>query len=308
MKLAFGLTKFVLDAPHVVTIGNFDGVHLGHQHVIAQTQAAARARNLPTCVVVFEPQPREYFAAQQGQPPPARLMTLSSKVRALQELGVDLVWCLKFPCVRALTAEAFVSDVLVRRMHAAHVIVGDDFRFGCDRRGDFTRLLTLGSEIGFSVAQSETLSISGQRVSSSRIREALERHDFVQAAELLGRPYQFVGTVCYGRQLGRTLGFPTANIRLSRRPPIAGVFACEAITAEGQRYTAVANIGTRPTVSGVGVWLEVHLHQASVELYGHALTVIPRFFLRPEQKFASVDALREGIAADSARALALLSA
>ena len=308
MKLAFGLTKFVLDAPHVVTIGNFDGVHLGHQHVIAQARAAARARGLPTCVVVFEPQPREYFAAQRGQLAPARLMTLSSKVQALTELGVDRVWCLKFPSVRTLTADAFVSEVLVQRLRAAHVIVGDDFRFGCDRRGDFARMVTLGGDAGFSVAQSETLTVAGQRVSSSRIREALERHDFVKASALLGRPYQFVGKVCYGRQLGRTLGFPTANIRLNRRPPISGVFACEAMTSEGQRYTAVANIGTRPTVSGVGVWLEVHLHQASVELYGHALTVIPRFFLRPEQKFASVEALREGIAADSARALALLTA
>ncbi len=305
MQFAFG--RQAPFTPHVLTIGNFDGVHLGHQRVIAQAKDAAEELGLPLTVLIFEPQPREYFARQSGEAGPARLQTLKAKVAALAELSIETVWCLKFADIRMMTAEAFVDALLVQK-YVRHLVVGDDFRFGCDRLGDFAFLQAHAHIAGFGLEHSQTHVHDGVRISSSRIRDALESHDFDLARSLLGRPFSVTGKVAYGQQLGRKLGFPTANIRLIRRPPLTGVFGCAVILPSGDIKGAIANIGTRPTVSGDGVWLEVHLHDFDGQLYGQQLTVIPRFFIRPEMKFESVERLSTQIAEDNAQARQLLNA
>ena len=292
--------------PHVVTIGNFDGVHVGHQRVIKQAKATAKDLGLPLTVLLFEPQPKEYFSLRNGDIPPARLTTLKPKVAALKALGVDSIWCLKFSNVRQMTAAQFVDNFL-RKKEVAHVVVGDDFRFGCDRAGDFSYLKTLGQQLGFSVEQSDTHCVDGQRISSSRIRHAIKTFDFDAASRLLGRPYSLCGRVIYGKQLGRKIGFPTANIGLSKTPPLQGVFGCIATFPSGQYIRGVANIGSRPTVCGQKVSLEVHLHEFTGELYGLTLTVTPQFFIRAEKKFESVDALTKQISDDNEKALSLFS-
>lgn len=305
MQFAFG--RQASFTPHVLTIGNFDGVHLGHQRVIAQAKHAADGLDLPLTVLIFEPQPREYFASQSKQTAPARLQTLKAKVAALAELSIDRVWCLKFADIRMMTAEAFVDQLLIQKS-VRHLVVGDDFRFGCDRLGDFAFLEARACASGFGLEHSQTHMYEGARISSSRIRKALEAHDFDLAQSLLGRPFSVTGKVAYGQQLGRQLGFPTANIRLIRRPPLTGVFGCTVILPDGHQTGAIANIGTRPTVSGDGVWLEVHLHDFDGQLYGQQLTVIPRFFIRPEMKFESIERLSAQIAEDNAHARQLLNA
>ena len=305
MQFVFGRhAEFRL--PHVLTIGNFDGVHVGHQRVIHQAQQVAKQLQLPLTVLLFEPQPKEYFSDRIGQVAPARLMNLKSKVAALSALGVDCTWCLKFSDVRPMSAEMFVSQ-LVAGKQVRYLVVGDDFRFGCDRQGDFNYLIAAGERSGFTVEQSDTHRVGDERVSSSRIRDLLKTHDFDGASQLLGRQYALCGRVCYGQQLGRKIGFPTANIALSNSPPLHGVFGCTVELPEGRAVTGVANIGSRPTVSGQKVSLEVHLHECTGELYGRTLIVIPRVFIRAEKKFESIDALTAQIRVDNAKALELLS-
>ena len=286
------------ESPHVLTIGNFDGVHRGHQAVIAQAREAASRLHLPLTVLLFEPQPREYFAQRQDEKSPPRLMALRDKVNALASLGVDCVWCIRFGRIQSMTAEAFVS-ALIAQKRVQHLVVGDDFRFGADRRGDYPYLASVASRFAFTLEQSGTHCEQNDRISSSRIRYALAKHDFVTAEQLLGRPYMLSGRVLYGQQLGRQLGFPTANLRLPKNPPLAGVYACEVRLPDGAMARGIANIGCRPTVSGGGSWLEVHLHDQTLELYGQRLTVIPRFFIRPEQKFESIALLTAQIAKDN---------
>jgi riboflavin kinase/FMN adenylyltransferase len=292
-------------SPHVLTIGNFDGVHVGHQRVIRQAQQVAHQLKLPLTVVLFEPQPKEYFADRNSQTAPARLMSLKSKVAALSALGVDYIWCLKFSDIRPMTAEDFVSQLIAGK-HVKHMVVGDDFRFGCDRQGDFSYLVHTGEHHGFTVEQSDTHRVGDDRISSSRIRHLLKTYDFDGAAQLLGRPYALCGRVIYGQQLGRKIGFPTANIALSNSPPLHGVFGCTVELPEGRIVTGIANIGFRPTVSGQKVSLEVHLHEFTGELYGRTLIVTPRVFIRAEQKFESIDVLTAQIRVDNAKALELL--
>ena len=306
MQFVFGRhTAFRL--PHVLTIGNFDGVHVGHQLVISQAQQAARQLRLPLTVMLFEPQPKEYFANQNGQAAPVRLMSLKSKVAALIGLEVDCVWCLKFADIRPMTAEAFVTQLVVGK-RVKHLVVGDDFRFGCDRKGDFSYLLDVGGRQGFTVEQSETHRVGNERISSSRIRYLLKTNDFIGAAQLLGRFYTLCGRVGYGEQLGRKIGFPTANIMIFNAHPLRGVFGCTVELPEGQIFTGVANIGSRPTVSGQKVRLEVHLHAFTGDLYGRDLVVTPRVFIRAEQKFESLDALTAQIRIDNAKALESMTA
>jgi riboflavin kinase / FMN adenylyltransferase len=292
-------------SPHVLTIGNFDGVHVGHQRVILQAQDLAKRLDLPLTVLVFEPQPKEFFADKHGSEAPARLMSLRTKVGALEALGVDVIWCLKFSDVRPMTAESFVRDLVVNQQ-VAQMVVGDDFRFGCDRQGDFSYLIQQGAKLGFSIEQSATHRVEGSRISSSRIRDLLKSHDFDGAQRLLGRPYALCGRVIYGQQLGRKIGFPTANIALSNSPPVRGVFGCTVTLPDGQVVGGIANIGSRPTVSGHQVRLEVHLHAFTGELYGQMLTVTPRVFIRAEQKFDSLEALTEQIRIDNDAARQLL--
>lgn len=286
----------------VATIGSFDGVHLGHQAILQQLQQVANACKLPSVVIIFEPQPHEFFA---GDKAPARLMRLREKVQALLAAGVNRVLCLQFNgALRRLSAEAFVEKVLIEGLGIKHLVVGDDFRFGCDRRGDFALLRTIGSQRGFSVTDTVTLEVGGERVSSTRIRQLLEQGDFASAEQLLGKPYSINGRIAYGQQLGRKLGVPTANVHLRRyRSPLHGVFTVTVKFADGSVYKGVANVGVRPTVTGdKKPLLEVHLFDFSRMAYGAMIDVTFHTKLRDEKKFNSLDELQTQLQMDIAQA------
>jgi riboflavin kinase/FMN adenylyltransferase len=297
----------------VATIGSFDGVHLGHQRILATLREEGQKLGLPTLVMVFEPQPHEYFSREQA---PSRLMRLREKVAAIFALGIDRVLCLRFnEQLRSLSAQAFIDEILVQRLAVAHLEIGDDFRFGCDRTGDFALLQQAGRQHGFVVRDTQTFLLNGERVSSTRVRQRLEADDLVGAAQLLGRPFSVTGRVVHGKRLGRTLNVPTANIGLGRyRSPVRGVYVAD-VMGRGQRWQGVVNVGVRPTVDGASKpLLEVHLLDYSCEpdgvgeLYGEWLTVEFRHKLRTEQKFASLDELKQQIWRDIAAARAYFAA
>ncbi|SDI48024.1 FMN adenylyltransferase /riboflavin kinase [Pseudomonas delhiensis] len=304
MQLLRGLHNLrPLSGGCVATIGNFDGVHLGHQAILARLRERSQELGVPSCVVIFEPQPREYFAPDAA---PVRLTRLREKLELLREQGVDFVLCLTFNRrLRELSAAEFVRQVLVDGLAVRHLEVGDDFRFGCDRSGDFAFLVRASAEQGFTVEAATTVEVDGMRVSSSRIRKVLADGDLHQAERLLGRPFRLSGRVLHGQKLGRTLGSPTANIQLKRRKaPLNGVYLVSTLVA-GQRVNGVANIGTRPSVNGDGrPHLEVHLLDFAGDLYGLHLDVTFHQKLRDEQRFASLEALKAAILADIAAARA----
>ncbi|GBL53630.1 FMN adenylyltransferase /riboflavin kinase [Pseudomonas citronellolis] len=304
MQLLRGLHNLrPLSGGCVATIGNFDGVHLGHQAILARLRERSQELGVPSCVVIFEPQPREYFAPDAA---PVRLTRLREKLELLREQGVDFVLCLTFNRrLRELSAAEFVRQVLVDGLAVRHLEVGDDFRFGCDRSGDFAFLVRASAEQGFTVEAATTVEVDGMRVSSSRIRKVLADGDLHQAERLLGRPFRLSGRVLHGQKLGRTLGSPTANIQLKRRKaPLSGVYLVSTEVA-GQRVNGVANIGTRPSVNGDGrPHLEVHLLDFAGDLYGLHLDVTFHQKLRDEQRFASLEALKAAILADIAAARA----
>lgn len=272
------------------TIGNFDGVHLGHQTLIAQLVERARGLALPACVVTFEPHPREFLVPEQA---PARLSRLRDKVAALDALAVERMLVLRFDhrLVRQ-PPEAFVDDLLCAGLGVGHVVVGDDFRFGRRRSGDFAMLERMGAARGFGVERAATCELDGERVSSTRVREALAAGDMAAAERLLGGPYTMRGRVIHGRNLGRDLGYPTANIPLAgHRVPVTGVFAVVAWRADGRALPGVASLGWRPTVEGTVPLLEVHAFDFCGDLYGDHLTVALLERLRPEVRFDSLDEL-----------------
>jgi len=291
----------------VATIGSFDGVHLGHQLILRQLIQIARDQGLPAVVIVFEPQPQEFFA---GDKAPARLMRMREKLEALWAVGVDKVLCLHFnQKLRSLSADQFIDQVLIEGLAVKHLVVGDDFRFGCDRKGDFALLQRRGAEVGFAVTDTHTLEIDGKRVSSTRIRDLLESGNFVEAEKLLGKPYGIYGRVVYGKQLGRQLGVPTANVDLRRyRSPLHGVFAVTAIFKDGTQVQGVANVGVRPTVNGLKKpLLEVHLFNFSRDIYGVVIDVVFHLKLRDEKKFASLDELKAQLQTDISQAKAFFN-
>ncbi len=285
------------------TIGNFDGVHRGHQAILARLRERARELGVPSCVVIFEPQPREYFSPQTA---PARLARLRDKVQLLAEEQVDLVLCLAFnKRLSQLSASEFVDTILIDGLGVKHLEVGDDFRFGCDRAGDFDFLTQAGSLQGFTVESAQTVEMDGVRVSSTQVRKALAAADFERAGQLLGRPFCIEGRVLHGQKLARQLGWPTANVQLKRRrAPLTGVYLVS-VDIDGKTWPGVANIGVRPTVAGDGsAHLEVHLLDFAGDLYGRHLTVAFHHKLRDEQRFASLEALKSAIDADVAAARA----
>lgn len=285
------------------TIGNFDGVHRGHQAILARLRERARELGVPSCVVIFEPQPREYFSPQTA---PARLARLRDKVKLLADEQVDLVLCLAFnKRLSQLSASEFVDTILIDGLGVKHLEVGDDFRFGCDRAGDFDFLTQAGSLQGFTVEAAQTVELDGQRVSSTQVRKALAAADFERAEQLLGRPFCIEGRVLHGQKLARQLGWPTANVQLKRRRvPLTGVYLVS-VDIDGKTWPGVANIGVRPTVAGDGsAHLEVHLLDFAGDLYGRHLTVAFHHKLRDEQRFASLEALKSAIDADVAAARA----
>ncbi|WP_027966161.1 bifunctional riboflavin kinase/FAD synthetase [Halomonas halocynthiae] len=290
----------------VATIGNFDGVHRGHQAILEQLREHASTLGVPVCVVVFEPQPREFFAGDQALP---RLSRLRDKLQLLAEQGVDQVLCLPFnDALRSLTADEFIARVLVGGLGVRHLVVGDDFRFGCDRRGDFTLLQRAGDHLGFTVEHTRTFLLDGERVSSTRVRTLLASGNFAQTARMLGHPYWLSGRVVRDRQLGRTIGTPTANLPQLQRPmALKGVYAAVAELPSGERFDSVMNIGWRPTVGSERPILEVHLFDFDGNLYGQRLVVVPCAKLRGEMKFDGIDALRTQIQHDQQRARRLFA-
>ena len=281
----------------VATIGAFDGVHLGHQAILTQLLARAEHYQAPSMVMMFEPQPREYFSREKA---PARLMRIREKIDALLHAGVDRVFCLQFnQSLRSLSAQEFVEQVLVQGAGIRSLVVGDDFHFGRDRRGDFDMLVQTGERDGFEVLETHTVEHEGERISSTRIRGELEAGRFAQAETLLGKPFCIEGRVVYGQQLGRQFGVPTANVNLHRyRAPLQGVFAVE-VVFNGTRVPGVANVGVRPTVGDlVKPVLEVHLIDWQGDLYGQRVAVEFKYKLREEKKFSDLDELAENIQQD----------
>lgn len=281
----------------VLTIGNFDGVHRGHQALMSRLCEEGRKRNLPVVVMVFEPQPLELFG---GDKAPARLTRLREKLRYMAEAGVDKVLCVRFDRrFAALSAQRFISDLLVEKLDVKYLAVGDDFRFGAGRQGDFLLLQKAGAEYGFEVVSTETFCDGGKRISSTAVRQALAVDDLALAQSLLGHPFTISGRVVHGDALGRTLGFPTANLPLRRSvSPVKGVYAVEVRGLTPEPLPGVANIGTRPTVKGLRQQLEVHLLDINMDLYGRHIDVVLKQKIRNEQRFASLEALKEQIAND----------
>ncbi len=290
----------------VATIGVFDGLHLGHQRIVARVLEQAREAGLPALVFTFEPTPQEVLS--KGEPP-ARLMRLREKAEALGELGVDWLYCPPFDRrMEALEPEEFVREVLVDTLKVRHLVVGDDFRFARARRGGLADLESGGRKHGFGVEQVASVVLDGQRVSSTAIRAALAAGDLDGAARLLGRPYRMCGRVVAGRQLGARLGFPTANVQLRRRrSPISGIFAVRVSGAGPVILDGVASLGTRPTVEGVNPLLEVHLFGFSGRLYGRHIRVDFIAKLRDEVRFPDLESLRAQMEADAREAKARLA-
>lgn len=293
----------------VATIGNFDGVHLGHQAILHTLRAQAQRLSVPTLVMLFEPQPREFFSPESA---PARLANRREKILDLKAQGVDYVLCLPFnQALRSMSAEDFIQDILVNALKVQYLIVGDDFRFGCDRRGDYPALVKAGQQHRFFVQDTPTHEWDSERISSTRVRTELASNNLARVAHLLGRPYRMSGRVAYGRQLGRTINTPTANVMVKRRSlPLSGVYAVSVLhETTGERYQAVANVGVKPTVSGTPEpSLEVHVFQFNGDLYRQHLTIEFLHKIRDEQKFHDFTELSAAIAHDKHAAQQYFSA
>ena len=291
----------------VVCIGAFDGLHLGHRALVRHAVARVRDLGLPSVALGFEPLPREFFA--QAAPPP-RLTLPRQKIEGLRALGVDVIGLLRFNArLAAMSATDFVRQVLVGRLQAKEVWVGPGFRFGHGRAGDLQLLRELGQQYGFSADEIAPVAIDGERVSSTRIRQALASGDFATATRLLGRPYSIGGRVVRGNQLGRTLGFPTANLLFGgKAPALSGIFAARVHGIARDALPAVASFGTRPTVAGTTPLLEAHLFDFDGDLYGRHVDVEFVARLRDEETFADLPALVEQMHCDAAQARTLLDA
>ncbi len=292
----FVFSDACLDNGCAITIGNFDGLHLGHQTMLSQLKKAAKARDLPTMVVLFEPQPMEYFNKSSS---PARLMSFRQKVESIRELGIDAVICLSFNKPLALlSARRFVESILCQKIKARYVLVGQDFKFGHKRQGNTQLLSELSDEFGFETALCELTEQDSEKVSSTRVRHALTQGDLTTAKQLLGRPYQISGRVKHGAKRGRLIGVPTANIQIKHLPlTLRGVFSVE-VLHNNTTYSGVANVGFRPTVSGNTPQLEAHLFDFSGDLYGQRIVVSFIQKIRNEQKFESFEALTTQIKQD----------
>ena len=290
------------------TIGNFDGLHLGHQAILNNLKE--EAKNLGTSTLVFftEPHAAEYFSAKgiSNTESPPRLCPWREKFRLLNDYGIDYACFLKFnSSLKSMTPEDFIKDIL-EEMNLKSLIVGDDFRFGAERVGDFNLLKEWGNKTNVLVSNTETVIFEGKRVSSTRIREALLKSDFNLAASLLGRPYIYSGKVVYGNQLGRTINVPTANLWIPKQKlSISGVYAVSCMH-KGANYKGIANMGVRPTVGGEQPVLEVHLFDFNDEIYGHRIDVEFKFKIRDEKKFESLAFLKEQIQKDISLAKKLL--
>lgn len=315
MKLIRGLHnlhKFQAELAQgcVLTIGNFDGVHIGHQQVLEAVHRQAQKLALPSVAMIFEPLPIEFFAPEKS---PVRLMNLREKLQALRLTNIDYVLCVHFNAHFAgLSAKQFVEQILSEQLNVRYLVVGDDFRFGKQRQGDFSFLENSGQQQGFVVADMPTFDVAGQRVSSTRIRQALGSQDchseFCQpklagVKALLGRDFSFNGRVIHGQKLGRTIGFRTLNLNPKRsQMPVQGVFAVSVDGIADTPWPGVANLGLRPTVDGIRPSIEVHLLNWDKDLYGKHVQVTLEKFIRAEMKFDGIEALKQQIALDAEQA------
>ncbi|MFT5218077.1 MAG: riboflavin kinase/FMN adenylyltransferase [Planctomycetota bacterium] len=287
----------------VVTIGNFDGVHRGHQQVLTQLKRVAAEAGLPSVVIIFEPQPIEFFAPQKA---PKRLSRFREKINFLKAQQVDYLLCLRFDAELARQSAAeFVDEILVAQLNIKHLVIGDDFRFGRGRQGNFEFLLEQGLKHDFKVDNTETLAVDGERISSTRIRECIQQDDFEQAAVLLGRHYSLSGKVSHGQKLGRELGFPTINIKMGDKTLIVkGIFAVQVKGIDNRVLQGVASIGTRPTVEGIDTILEVYILNFNQDVYGLSVEIEFLHKIRDELKFESLEELSANIGQDIEKAKA----
>ena len=281
----------------VATIGNFDGLHLGHQAIISQLKDIANTYDLPTVVIIFEPQPQEYFSPENA---PTRLTRLREKVEELSRLGVDRLVVLRFDEELAnLSAREFVELLLIEGLDIRHLVVGDDFRFGKDRQGDYATLEMMADEFGYELDHTDTCLFEGERISSTRIRQTLANDDLQLASQLLGRGYAISGRVVHGDKRGRELGFATANMELHRlHSPVTGVYVTRVHGLDDKSYPAVTSIGTRPMFDGEGMRLETHILDFDEILYAKHIRVEFLQKLRPESKYSDIDALIKAIESD----------
>lgn len=287
-----------LPAGCVLTMGNFDGVHLGHQALFRQVVREAKEASLPAIAMIFEPQPREYLHPDKA---PARLTSFREKYQQIKQCGIDSLLCISFnSTIASIDASDFVHEWLEKRLKAKQIVIGDDFTFGARREGSPALLKTYADRGQFQLTVVSSCEQRGYRVSSTAIREALKANHFEVAESLLGRPYAITGKVAYGNALGRQLGFPTANLPLRRlKAALQGVFLVEVDDlSEDHRYRGIANIGYRPTVNGKNAILEVYIFDFEQEIYGHTLKVTFLEKIREEQKFASLEKLKKQIAED----------
>ncbi|MFK7891065.1 MAG: bifunctional riboflavin kinase/FAD synthetase [Granulosicoccus sp.] len=307
MQLIRGLSRWTDSTATVITIGNFDGVHRGHQSMLKTTQGKAEELGLPAVVVSFEPLPHEFFSSENHPP---RLQGLRDRVARMRDAGIDRLLLLQFDQELATrSADDFIQSILVEKIQARHIVVGDDFRFGRRRQGNFQLLSDSAGRHGYSVEQSATCRHNGTRISSTAIRDYLCAGDLDAATALLGRAYRISGRVIHGEKVGRQLGYPTANVALGpHRPPLRGVFAVWATHLPTQeRFAAVANLGERPTIGGRKLLLEVHALDTNVQWYGQHLAVDFVRQIRTEQRFDSLEELKVQIGRDATQAAAMLS-
>jgi riboflavin kinase/FMN adenylyltransferase len=286
----------------VLTIGKFDGVHLGHQAVLSRLVEKAKELKLPSVVMVFEPQPEEVFTPEHA---PARLSRLRDKYKAFASLGIDRLLVINFnPKLSSMSANAFIEDLLVKKLGVQFLVVGDDFRFGHKRQGNFELLQRESSRFRFDVVSTQSFKLLECRISSTEIRTALEQNNFALAERMLGTPFVISGRVVHGDKKGRTIGFPTANVLLKRcRSPVQGVYAVK-VKVKGECYKGVANVGTRPTVKGERSQLEVHIFDFKQTIYGELVDVSFVSKIREERRFDSFEALRSQITIDAQAARA----
>ena len=291
----------------VLTIGNFDGLHLGHQKILEQLRAEAEKHDTHSCLMTLEPLPREYFA--KGKPTAARLMNRSEKTRTLYDIDAniqpDYLLYLNFnQALASMSATEFIETILISKLKIKSLIIGDDFRFGCDRKGDYSLLQDYGEKHQFSVRKMDSHRVEDERVSSSLIRDALANDNLTTADKMLGRAYTICGHVNHGDKRGRTIGFPTANIHLQRaETPLKGVYS---VTMHSQQYgdvAGIANLGRRPTVDGERVQLEVHLFDFDQSIYGERVCISFQHKIRDEIKFESFDDLKQQIQIDCKKAI-----
>jgi riboflavin kinase/FMN adenylyltransferase len=307
MKVFRGLPNAVSRAPCALTIGNFDGVHLGHQALLARVSEAAGKLGLVSAVMTFEPHPREYFAGIQGDPAkaPARIANLRDKLRSLHQAGIDHVVVQHFNAhFAALTPDEFIRDILVDGLHVKWLMVGEDFCFGARRAGNVAMLIEAGRRYGFHVETLPTVQHDGTRISSSAIRTALVAGDFTHAQQMLGHPYAISGHVIHGKKLGRTIGFPTLNLAVTHKhPALSGIYVVQVHGLTAQPLPGVASIGVRPTVDDSGrVLLETHIFDFAGNCYGKLIRVEFLKKLRSEAKYTDLPSLTAAIANDARNA------